>query len=479
MRTGEVDTGSAPAIPVTEQSGATTLDPTTVTDATSGRRDFGSLLACSSVEASGASPDDRPREDRDRVDRRRLAFMAEASTYLAGSLDYEITLDRVARLAVPALADWCVVDAIDEDGSVRLLAVAHVDPSREALVRELRRRYPPDPHARYGLRRVLDTGRPELYPEVQVSWRRAAARDDEHLQLMETLDARSTLCVPLRARGETLGAMTFICAGSGRRYGPEDVALAQELADRCALALDNARLYGRVQETLRTREAFLAALAHDLKSPLTASLGYAQLVRRAVGTTGTKAAERRLAEWAAIIEESTGRAAALLDELLDIARLEAGHALMLERRPTDLVELANQAVAAHRRSARRHRVTVDTVEPELVGEWDRARLARVLDNLLGNAIKYSPMGGEITLRIAREGAWAVVTVTDQGLGIPAADLPRIFERFRRGSNVEGRIPGSGIGLAGVKQVVEQHGGSVSVQSHEGSGSTVTARLPLS
>jgi signal transduction histidine kinase len=171
--------------------------------------------------------------------------------------------------------------------------------------------------------------------------------------------------------------------------------------------LDNARLYGRVRETLRTREAFLAALAHDLKSPLTASLGYAQLVRRAVGTSGTMAAERRLAEWAAIIEESTGRAAALLDELLDIARLEAGQTLTLERRPTDLVALANQATAAHRRAARRHRVTVDAVEPELVDAWDRARLARVLDNLLGNAIKYSPTGGEIVLRITREGAWAV------------------------------------------------------------------------
>ena len=478
MRMGDVSIDSSAVVPVTDQPSATPLDPTARPDAIDGQRDFGSLLACSSAGAAGASPDEQRGVDHDRVDGRRLAFLAEASAYLAGSLDYEITLDRVARLAVPALADWCVVDTHDDDGSVRLLAVAHIDPSREALVRELRRRYPPDPHARYGLRRVLDTGRPELYPDIQVAWRRAAARDDEHLHLMETLDARSTLCVPLRARGETLGAMTFICAGSGRRYGPEDGALAQELADRCALALDNARLYGRVQETLRTREAFLAALAHDLKAPLTASLGYAQLMRRAVGRAGTTAAERHLAGWAAIIEESTGRAAALLDELLDIARLEAGQALTLERRPTDLVGLANQAVSAHRRAARLHRVTVDAAEPELVGACDRARLARVLDNLLGNAVKYSPTGGEIVLRLTREGAWAVVTITDQGLGIPTADLPRIFERFRRGSNVEGRIPGSGIGLAGVKQVVEQHGGSVSVQSQEGNGSTFTVRLPL-
>jgi signal transduction histidine kinase len=414
----------------------------------------------------------------DRAARRRLAFLAEASAHLANSLDYEVTLRRVARLAVPELADWCVVDTLDDDGSIRLLAVAHVEPDKEALVHELRRHYPPVVQARYGLRRVLRTGQPELYPEIQPSWRQAAARDANHLRLMQALDARSSMCVPLRARGETLGALTFVCAASGRRYGPSDLALAQDLGDRCALALDNARLHGQLQETLRTRERFLTSLAHDLKTPLTASLGYAQLLRRTVARRGRTVPARQLVEWATIVETNTARAAALLDELLDIARLEAGQALNLDRRPTDLVALAGRAADEHQRDTDRHRITVETQEARLIGDWDPARLARVLDNLLGNAIKYSPDGGRIVVSVARDDASAVLTVADEGLGIPEDDRRHIFERFHRGRNVAGSVAGSGVGLANVRQVVEQHGGTITVESQEGVGSTFTVRLPL-
>ena len=443
------------------------------------REQLGNILAC---ESDVGPPGRRAREPGSAGDepaaRRRLAFLAEASANLATSLDYEVTLRRVARLAVPRMADWCVIDTLDEDGSVRLLAVAHVDPNKEELVRELRRRYPPSPRARYGLRKVLESGHPELYADILPAWRRAAARDAEHLALMEALDARSSLCVPLRARGETLGAMTFVCAASGRRYGPPDLELAQDLADRCALALDNARLHGRLQETLRTRERFLASLVHDLKAPLTGMLGYAQLVRREAAKTGPPATARRLADWAGIIESNGAQATALLDELLDIARLEAGESLELERRPADLVQMARRAVESHHRSGRRHRLSVDGPEPALIGEWDAVRLARVLDNLLGNAIKYSPDGGEITVGVAREGPWAVLTVADQGMGIPAADRSSIFDLFHRGRNATGHVAGTGIGLAGVKQVVEQHGGSISFESQEGAGTTFTVRLPL-
>ena len=154
---------------------------------------------------------------------RHFAFLAEASAELATSLDYETTLQRVARLALPEMADWCVVDTLEGDGTIRLLAVAHVDPAKEAVVQELRRRYPPGPQARYGLRKVLRTGQAELYPEILPAWRAAAARDAEHLRLMDDLDAGSSMCVPLLARGQVLGAMTFVCAGSGRRYGPARV----------------------------------------------------------------------------------------------------------------------------------------------------------------------------------------------------------------------------------------------------------------
>jgi signal transduction histidine kinase len=435
-------------------------------------------------EASSDDQHVQPTFAEEQAARRRLVFLAEASAHLASSLDYETTLRRVARLAVPEIADWCVVDTIDGDGSVRLLAVAHVEPAKEALVRELRRRYPPDPHARYGLQRVLSTGEPELYPEVQPSWRVAAARDADHLCLMQALDSRSSMCVPLRARGQTLGAVTFVCASSGRRYGPVDVTLAQNLADRCALALDNARLHGQLQATLTTRETFLASLAHDLRTPLTASMGYAQMLRRAVTRPHHRLAREQLAEWAGIIETNAARAAALLDELLDIARLEGGHSLNLERRPTDLVSLVKSVADAYQLGTTRHRITVESDQPTLLGEWDPVRLTRVLDNLLGNAVKYSPEGGAIDVTISSDNtcissdsAFAIVAVTDHGLGIPEVELSRVFEHFYRGQNVAEQVAGSGVGLAGARHIVEQHGGSITVTSQEGLGSTFTVRLP--
>ena len=172
----------------------------------------------------------------------------------------------------------------------------------------------------------------------------------------------------------------------------------------------------------------------------------------------------------------------LIDEMMDAAYLRAARQLDLKPGPVDLVGLAAAAVEEAQRTTNRHGITIDTASDSLVGTWDGARLSRVLGNLLGNAIKYSPDGGEILVRLWREedehGAWALLAVRDEGVGIPALDLPLLFERFRRGANVAGRFAGTGIGLAGAKQVVEQHGGAISVTSAEGRGATFTVRLPM-
>jgi signal transduction histidine kinase len=182
------------------------------------------------------------------------------------------------------------------------------------------------------------------------------------------------------------------------------------------------------------------------------------------------------------IERAATQMAAQIEELLDVARLRAGRALDLEPQPVDVLALAREAVANHQQSAEMHRLRLESEERRLVGRFDRSRLARVLANLLSNAIKYSPGGGDVVVRVARERAgdadWAVVSVADQGVGIPAADMPYIFDQFRRSESVVGRIAGTGIGLALVRQVVEQHGGTVTVRSEQGAGSTFTVRLPL-
>jgi signal transduction histidine kinase len=229
------------------------------------------------------------------------------------------------------------------------------------------------------------------------------------------------------------------------------------------------------------RDEFLAAAAHDLKAPLTAIKSMAQLLHRGVIRTGTVDTER-LVERLTNINATATQMSVQIDDLLDLTRLEMGQPLELQRDSTDLVALARQAAAEHQQATERHRIRVEAAVPEIVGRWDAMRLARVLNNLLGNAVKYSPEGGEVTLTVGQEngdaGAWAVVTVQDQGIGIPAADLPRIFGRFQRAGNAVGRIGGTGVGLASARQIVEQHGGTITVTSQEGAGSAFTIRLPL-
>ncbi len=228
------------------------------------------------------------------------------------------------------------------------------------------------------------------------------------------------------------------------------------------------------------RETFAATAAHDLKTPLTALRGQAQLMlrRSRLGRLGEGTALETGLE---AIDASVGRMVALVDEMMDAAHLRAGRTLELVLAPTDLVALAEDTASEVGQGAPRHSVRVEAKEPEVIGSWDRARLRRVLGNLLGNAVKYSPLGGDVVVRVGRDadadGEWAVLSVIDAGLGIPAEDLPRVFEPFHRGGNV-GRIGGTGIGLFGVQRIVEQHGGTISATSAEGDGATFTVRLPL-
>jgi signal transduction histidine kinase len=190
----------------------------------------------------------------------------------------------------------------------------------------------------------------------------------------------------------------------------------------------------------------------------------------------------RLADGLTTIESAASKMTAMISELLDLARLQAGRSLELQEEPSDLVALARRAVADAQGAAPGHELRVETSLPALVGVWDPVRLERVIGNLLSNAIKYSPEGGTVTISIGQDTAGpapvAVLSVSDEGIGIPAADLPHVFERFRRGRNVVGRIEGTGIGLAGARQIVEQHGGTITAVSQEGSGTSITVRLPL-
>jgi PAS domain S-box-containing protein len=227
------------------------------------------------------------------------------------------------------------------------------------------------------------------------------------------------------------------------------------------------------------REGFLSAVVHDLKTPLTSIRGHAQLAARRLARLRLPASAP-LTEHLAQIEASTQRLARLIDELADMTRLHTGTALELERSPTDVVALVRGAVA-QQQGLSGHQLMVETTAPVLEALVDAPRLERVLGNLLTNALKYSPAQAGITVRLAatddQRGPGVLIAVQDQGIGIPAADLPHIFDRFHRGRNVVAVVEGTGIGLASAHAIVTQHGGTIAVESVEGVGTTVNVWLP--
>lgn len=226
-----------------------------------------------------------------------------------------------------------------------------------------------------------------------------------------------------------------------------------------------------------------ALLIHDVKSPVTIIRVTAQLLAKQLAKE-TTIGGRAVKEQVDLLLDASTTLAAMLDELLDLSRLEAGQPIELYRSDTDLVDLVAAEVASQQQKTDRHRITLTAEPGHIVGRWDAPRLRRVIANLLANAIAYSPDGGEIGVRLAIEKhasdaePWVVLEVSDPGLGIPAQDLPRIFERFHRGSNVAGRIMGHGLGLAGARMIVEAHGGTIGIESEEGCGTTVRVRLPM-
>jgi PAS domain S-box-containing protein len=412
--------------------------------------------------------------ERERAERA-SRILAEAGALLSSSLDYEATLDRVARLAVPELADWVFVELLQEDGAIERVAVAHRDPAKEALVWEYDRRYPVDPEAPAGSGRVIRTGRSELLPDMPDEMLRAIAQDDEHLRLLRELGFRAAMVVPLVARGRILGDLAFATDGSSRRrYGPEDLALAEELARRAALAVDNARLYREARTAVRARDDFLAVAAHELRTPITGLRGFAQILRRRL-RRGGEVDVGALVDAAERIDRQAGRLAALVAQLLDVSRIEAG-GMTLETRTVDLSELLAEAAAAAQARTDAHAVAVRR-PAQLWIDADPLRLEQVLANLLDNAIKYSPGGGPIDVELGCPGDDTVrIVVADRGLGIAPEHRDRIFDRFHR-AHADPGILGMGLGLHVSKQIVELHGGRLDAEPREGGGTRFVVSLP--
>ncbi len=402
-------------------------------------------------------------------------FLAETSAALAALVDYESTLQKVANLAVPYFADWSAVDVVGEDGSLRRLAVAHRDPEKVRLAQELHRRYPPDPDAPGGIHYVFRTGRPEILEEITDELLAKGARDEEHLRLVRSLGLRSYICVPLVVSGKPFGVLTFVTAESGRRYARPDLSLAQDLAHRAAVAIENAQLYKALREEDRRKTEFLALLAHELRNPL-APLRNSLEVMRLAGDDREAVGRART-----LMERQLQHLVRLVDDLLDVSRISRGK-LQLHKERVTLAAVVAGALETCQPLVKQQNddLTVTLPEEPVWVDADKTRLAQALCNLVSNAAKYSDPGGRIWLTARREGAEAVVSVKDTGVGIPAAMLPRVFDLFTQvDRSLEKSQGGLGVGLSIVKRLVELHGGSVEARSEgHGKGSEFIVRLPV-
>jgi PAS domain S-box-containing protein len=524
----------------------------------------------------------------------RRAFLSEISTQLLEtSLDYEARLARVAELAVPRLADWAAIDMLADDGSIRRLAVAHIDPRKIEYVDELGRRYPTDRQSPMGVPYILRSGQSELVTEITDDLLAATARNAEHLRLIREIGLRSYIGVPLIVHGRTLGVITFATAESKRLFGPDDLALAQEIAQRAAAPIDNARLYaeakqaraqaeaaelrfrsladaipqivwsvdergehdylsplwneytgqgpdermpdrwllalhpddqaecfrrwaeaaerrapwqieyrirrrdgvyrwhlgrsvpvieeGRIvrwygtatdindqKRAVRTRDDILATVSHDLRNPLGNILLSADLLDE------VKQEDAALVE---SIKRAANQMSTLIRDLLDITAVEGGE-LSINRRPVEIGSLVAEALSQQHMLARQKGITLALLpgEEDIVALCDRDRILQVFSNLLGNALKFTPASGTITVSQAVVGDEVRLTVADTGPGIPVEQRERVFDRFWR--NKESANAGSGLGLAICKGIIEQHGGRVWVESCAGGGAAFVFTLPL-
>ena len=455
------------------------------------------------AERAGAGPDRAAPAPSD--GRARLAFLAETSRSLAESLDVETTLSTAAGLALPHFGTWCMVDIVEADEAIRRVAVIHPDPAKQRLARGFYAAHPPGRDDPLGAPRVIRTRESEFvlaYDDVL-----EGIAEEAHRALLGELGACSFLMVPMTTRGKTLGAITFV-SGDRRRYDDADLLLAEDLGRRCAMAVDNARLYAASQAALRAAEAarvaatltarraeellgeanlarheaqqaesartaFLGTISHEFRTPLTAVQGFADLLAEQLD--GLEDEQKRHA--VARIRAASDHLLTLIEEILTFAQRQAGR-FELRLREVDLAALVRESAALVEPLAAAAGLRFELRVPEgpIPFRTDVGKIRQVILNLAANAVKFTE-AGEVRLELEAAEDAVLLRVGDTGIGIAPEHAGHVFDAFWQVDRSSARLGGAGLGLAVTRQLAVLLGGEVSLESDPGGGSVFTVRLP--
>ncbi len=403
----------------------------------------------------------------------RQQLLNAISEKLVSSLDHQLTLQEIAQLIVPAMADYCRIAVLDEQQQIREIVANHIEPEKIALVRELYEQYKDRANSSHGLQKLLETGQPELItvvtPEVVAPF---LQENPAILPIIHALGLTSYMGIPLTARDKVIGAVTFSSTQPQRCYTHDDLAFAQELARRIALTLDNAHLYAEAQKAITLRDDFISIASHKLRTPVTSLKLYIQVLQKQFGRRG----EERLATSFAKMDAQLNKLTLLIEDLLNVSRIEYGK-LYFQEDWFDLNEVVKETVEQIQSTTSKHRIRIEGRTSQLV--WgDRDRIGQVLTNLLTNAVKFSPLADTIIVQLTAAQDAVVVSVQDFGIGIEKEHINHIFDRFHRVSDPEEKTyPGLGIGLYIAREIIQRHGGTLTVESEKWKGSLFSFTLP--
>lgn len=402
-----------------------------------------------------------------------LSYLSEAHKVLTSSLDYKKTLNRIASLAVPKIADWCMIELIDRNGELEQVALTHKDAARVKWAREFRKKYPSRLDDPSGVAEAIRTGKSAFFSHITDDMLVAAAINEDHLKALRSLGFSSIMLAPLFSDKSCIGCITFVSTETKRQYDQSDLAMADEIASRASLALQNAGLYKSAQEAIVLRDNFISMASHELKTPVTSLRIFTQVLQKQSRQSGDDATCKYLAK----MDRQLSKLTDLIFNMLDISKMRDGQ-MELNKHRFSLDDMAKEIVESLQYGSNGHVISIQGSTGKII-YGDEERIGQVLANLISNAVKYSPNADKVLVHLSTKDDSVVCRVEDFGIGIDSSHTRRIFERFYRVSDeIHNTYPGLGIGLFLSSEIIKRHNGRIWVKSQKGKGSSFSFSLPI-